>query len=395
MEEYSIIPDHKRVQSNINTKTIRAAVIAHLFYEEQVDYCQKYLRRVPESIDIVILSSREEILDRFQDGRYIKIKKENRGRDISALLVAAKSIVSQYEYICFVHDKKEKNSSDKEYVDAWRRNMWDNMLQSSEYMYNIVDLFETDSQLGMLVPFPPHRGDKSAWLKGEWGNTFEQTRNLAKELALLPYVNYENPPFTYSTVFWAKTAALQKLLTKEWKYTDFPDEPMRDYGEINHAIERILQYVVEDAGYKSQIVLSATFASSLMLQLKEELNRIWDWCGSLFGVKNYDEMDHYSLRLEKVKQFKRKHSEIYLYGAGKAGTDCMKMCSTLDIRPAGVLVTDMKKASIAVKEIQVSSIAEFLATEGSGIIITVYNDIYREEMKKELESRGIYEYMVF
>ena len=395
VEKYSIVPDYRRIQNKINLKTIRVAVLVHLFYEEQVEYIQKYLKEVPDGIDIVILSSKEEILKQFQNDRYIKIKKENRGRDISALLVAAKKIIFQYKYICFVHDKKEKNPDDKEYVDLWKKNMWDNMLQSAAYVYNILDVFENDEGLGMLVPLPPHKGDKGVWLKRGWGNTYEQIRDLAKELGILSYVCYENPPFTYSTVFWVKMLSLRKLFLKEWKYTDFPDEPMRDYGEINHAVERILQYIVEDAGYETRIVLSSTFASGFIEQLKVEMNKIWDWNESTFGISNYNEMDYYRLRLEKVKQFEKSHSNIYLYGAGKAGRDCLKMCSMLDIKPVGVLVTDIADAPADMEGIQVLPIAESSVIKGSGIIITVYNNSYQDEIKRVLEKEGFYDYIVF
>ena len=113
MEIYKIIPDDKKVKTKTTAGIVKAAVLVHLFYEEQVEYSQKYLEKLPDNVDIVIISSKETILDRFQDDRYMKIKKENRGRDISALLIAARSVVFRYKYVCFLHDKKEKNPKDR------------------------------------------------------------------------------------------------------------------------------------------------------------------------------------------------------------------------------------------------------------------------------------------
>lgn len=394
-EEYCIISDHKTVQTKRNVKMVKAAVLAHLFYEEQVDYCRKYLERVPDSIDVVIFSSKQGILNRFRNDRYIKIGKENRGRDISALLVAARKLMFKYKYICFIHDKKEKSPDDREYIELWRKNMWDNMLQSSAFVYNVIDLFEENSKLGMLVPLPPHMGDKGVWLRGGWGNTFQQIRNLADEIGIESNICYEYPPFTYSTVFWARASVLERLFLKDWKYTDFPEEPMRDYGEVNHAVERILQYVVEDAGYETKIVLSSTFASGFIQQLKEEMSRLWSQLETVFGITQYSEIDQYSLRIKKVKQLKKKYTNIYLYGAGKAARDCLKMCFMLDIKPEGILVTDMGNTHEFVEGIQVLPIAKFTPAEGSGIMITVYKKEYQDEMKKELKKRGFHEYMVF
>lgn len=398
METYSIIADNRRLQSGNDIKAVRAAVIVHLFYEEQVEFSRDYLKQVPDSIDIVIISPKEVILEQFSDPRYVTVKKENRGRDISALLVAARPIIFRYKYICFVHDKKEKSLDDEEYVayvDLWRRNMWDNMLQSSVYICNILESFEDDDKLGMLVPLPPHRGDKGAWLKGCWGETFDLVRSLADKIRLATDICREDPPFTYSTVFWTRTSALEKLFSINWTYMDFPDEPMKDCGEINHAVERILQYVVDDAGYETRVVLSSTFASDFILQLKGEMNRIWDWAWTAFGIENFSEMDYYSSRVERVKEFKKKYSDIYLYGAGKAGKDCLRICSVLDIRPAGVLVTDMLDRYDSVDEIPISPITEFTDMRDSGVVICAYKKDYQQEMKNELEKRGFYEYMMF
>lgn len=398
METYNIITDNQRLQTQNDIKTVKAAVIVHLFYEEQVEYSQGYLKQVPDSIDIVIISPKEEILNQFSDKRYITIKKENRGRDISALLVAAKTIIFRYKYICFVHDKKEKRLDDNEYVEyvnLWRKNMWDNMLQSTMYIYNILDLFEDDHKLGMLVPLPPHRGDRGAWLKGCWGDTFELVRGLADKIGIEADICHENPPFTYSTVFWARTSVLKKLFSMDWTYTNFPNEPMKDCGEINHAVERIFQYVVEDAGYETRVVLSSTFASSFILQLKGEMNRMWDWAWTAFGIENYSEMDLYNSRIERVKEFEKKYLHIYLYGAGKAGKDCLRICSVLDIKPAGVLVTDIMGVHNSMGELPILAITEFTSIHNSGIIICAYKNTFREEMKKELEKKGICEYMMF
>lgn len=398
METYSIITDNQRLCFRNDIETVKAAVIVHLFYEEQLEYSQNYLKQVPDSIDIVIISPKEGILKQFSESRYITVKKENRGRDISALLIAAKPIIFRYKYICFIHDKKEKCLDDEEYVayvDLWRKNMWDNMLQSPVYIYNILESFEDDDKLGMLVPLPPHRGDQGAWLKGCWGETFDLVRNLADKIGIVADIGREDPPFTYSTVFWARISALEKLFSINWTYMDFPDEPMKDCGEINHAVERILQYVVEDAGYETRVVLSSTFASDFILQLKGELNRIWDWAWTAFRIENYSEMDYYNSRVERVREFTKKYSDIYLYGAGKAGRDCLKICSVLDIKPAGIFVTDMADVHIDMDEIPVLPLTRFTDIHDSGIIISVYNKEYRDEMKKELEKKGFYEYMLF
>ncbi|MDE5699947.1 MAG: rhamnan synthesis F family protein [Lachnospiraceae bacterium] len=394
-ESYSIIPDDRRVETESDISAVRAAVLVHLFYEEQVEYSKRYLERLPDSIDIIIFSSKENVLGQFQEDRYIRIKKENRGRDISALLVAAAAIVFEYQYICFIHDKKEKCKAHKEYVELWRKNMWDNMLQSPAYVYNVLAAFENDSRIGLMVPVPPHQGDKGVWLKGDWGGTFDLVRNLADEIGLSADIRYDAPPVTYSTVFWARTEMLRKLYSKEWAYTDFPDEPMKDYGEINHAVERILQYVADDAGYETRIILSAAFASGFVLQLKEEMNRIWDGIRSVFGIRDYKDLSEYGQRAEKMKAFSKRHPDLYLYGAGSAGRDCIRMCALLDIVPAGVLVTEMEEDVADMEGIPILPVSDLKVSKETGVVITVYETVYQDEIRERLDKTVFCEYMVY
>ena len=96
-ELYAIVPDDKETVTERNIESVKAAVLVHLYYEEQVDFYYSYLEKIPCFVDVVIISSKESILEYFVSDRFLKVKKENRGRDISALLVAAKDFVFQYE----------------------------------------------------------------------------------------------------------------------------------------------------------------------------------------------------------------------------------------------------------------------------------------------------------
>lgn len=78
------------------------------------------------------------------------------------------------------------------------------------------------------------------------------------------------------TVFWAKTKALKKLLNYPWKYDDFPEEPMAIDGTISHAIERILPYAAEDAGYDTKTVMSDRFCHTLLSFLQHNAKQAFD-----------------------------------------------------------------------------------------------------------------------
>lgn len=393
-ESYAVISDDKKAVTEQNIERVRAAVLVHLYYEEQLDFYRTYLEKIPHFVDVIIISSKSTILECFASDRFQKIKKENRGRDISALLVAAKDVVFQYEYICFIHDKKEKILNQKAYVDLWRRNLWDNMLQSDIYIYNILEMFESDRKIGMFVPLPPHKRDAGRWLYASWGPNYQNTRELADELSITADISEDSPPFTYSTVFWGRTRILEKLYLKDWQYTDFPDEPMRNDGEINHAIERILQYLAEDAGFQVKIALSSSFAGYFISLLHGEMSELWDKMKETFGIRTYQGLVNYDSRMKEFEKFNKQCSGIYLYGAGKVGRECLKICQSLDIRPKGIIVTRIEDA--ADKEIDgipVISVCDVKLEQDTGVIVSV-DSRWQAEIIGELEKRGFYQYII-
>ncbi len=393
MDEYHIIADDKMNVVKRNIERIKVAVLIHLFYEDQIVLYQEYIKKIPAFIDIIIISSKDTILEMF-DNTFIKIKKINRGRDISALLVAAGEVIFEYEYICFVHDKKEKELKLKADTEYWVKNLWDNMLQSEAYVYNILDLLANNDKLGMLAPLPPHGREFGTWLNRTWGPNYEKTKKLADELAIRTEICRECPPITYGTVFWAKTKALRKLFIKDWKYEDFPLEPMKNNGEINHAVERILQYVVMDAGYETKIVLSSSFAAAFINKLHDELNDLWEQMDLVVGIRSYEELEQYHSRIEKIKKFKNGCEDIYLYGIGRIGRRCLRICRILDIIPKGIIVTKPDKEQVVMEDIPVIGISELVSLNGAGIIISAGKG-HREEMENELKKRGITSYIFF
>lgn len=311
VDNYYIISDDKLNAVQKNIEKMKVAVLVHLFYEDQISIYLEYIKKIPAFIDVIIISSKDVILDRF-DNTFMKIKKNNRGRDISALLVAAKNVIFSYDYICFVHDKKEKKPEIKEDTKFWVKNLWANTLQSETYIYNVLDFLISNDGLGMVVPLPPHGREFGIWVNRTWGPNYEKTKELAEELGINSVICRDCPPITYGTAFWAKTNALAKLFAKDWKYEDFPLEPMKNNGEINHAIERILQFVAEDAGYETRIVLSSTFAAAFIEKLRDEFSNLWEELDRVVGIKSYQEIDLYQNRLDKLKAFYDEYDNIYI-----------------------------------------------------------------------------------
>ena len=106
----------------------QCAIFVNLYYTDTVKQCMNYLNRIPNDIHIYVYSSNKDVLIKAKNLRtrpnILYHLKENRGRDISALLISARETLFQYEYICFLHDKKANADYLKDDVDIWIDNLW-------------------------------------------------------------------------------------------------------------------------------------------------------------------------------------------------------------------------------------------------------------------------------
>ena len=250
-----------------------AAVIAYIYYDDTADQYLEYIKCIPDEVAVFLISSNEktlQILTQFalNKGNIQVIKKRNRGRDISALLISSREIFQKYTYVCFIHDKKAKSEEDQRRVDFWIENLWGNTLNSAGYIKNVLQVLEDNMNVGLLIPPEPYFYMQSRTF---WYDEYERTRTLANELGLInTIIEEEYPPITLGTVFWCRTCAMKKLFVRQWEFEDFVEEPMPGKGTISHAVERILAYLAQDAGYDTGTVMSEEYATKLLMALQHE-----------------------------------------------------------------------------------------------------------------------------
>lgn len=390
-----VLPENSLEKSRKVEVLEKAAIAVNLYYEDTVPKYLEYLNNVPEEIDVYIISSNPVVWNMVENfvsrrkGTYL-INKDNRGRDISALLVAFREIALRYEYICFVHDKKEKQQFMKEDIDFWVKNLWDNTLKSAHYICNVLNTFE-NSNIGVLVPPEPIGEYKNDWYKNVWYEDFEITKKLADELGLVCNISNEKSPITLGTAFWCRTVALKKLFEKEWRYEDFPKEPLADDGTISHAIERIFAYVAQDAKFDTGVIMCNSYAESLILNLKSNLTQTYSLLKREFGIHNIHQIKNYDEQRVIADKFFRQYKKIFLYGAGYCGQEFLLTLKSWGYCPDGFVVTDGQKHSNYLADLPVFELKELERKEEIGIFITVNYGI-QSELEKNLIKQGFANY---
>lgn len=376
------------------------AIILCLYYVDTLERYFEYIEKIPANISVYVLSSNSKVFEVVENTCKRKdniffVNKENRGRDISALLVASREIVLRHKYVCFVHDKKEHDLQLKNDVELWVQNLWDNTVKSAEYISNVLNVFSQNKNIGLLVPPEPVGEYINTWyMNNAWGKNYDNTKQLAENLGLVCDISPELSPITIGTTFWCRVDALKKLFEKQWNYDDFDEEPLANDGTLSHAIERIFAYVAQDAGYDTGTIMTTSYAAYQMNFLQHSMESAGKLLNEELGVKNIREMHGFSQRKERILEFCSKNQYVYLYGAGVRGKGCLQLLRTVGYRPSGFVVSDGTRKTSEIDGLAVRELNEIENVQGMGIIVCV-GELLKEEIISELEKRGLYNYIVY
>lgn len=267
------------------------AIFAHLYYEDLFDYCIQKILNVPENFDIYISTDTEEkafvIRTKIERQKRSKVQVsvlKGPGRDLSALLVGFREYLMMYEIICFIHDKKSSQMDYETVGKIFHENLWENTLHSRDYIRGIMKKLEENKYLGVVAPPMIFHNVYFHTAIDAWTICFEKTEELAKRLGVDIRISKEKNPVALGSVFWCKTAALGKLFSHEFRWEDFPEEPMPVDGTISHAIERIFPYIAQEAGYYTAIAMTEETAAVNYNNYRETINLLMREIDQFSGV---------------------------------------------------------------------------------------------------------------
>lgn len=269
----------ERANKAVSDKKI--ALIMHLYFPDLIHDSFQYASMMPENADVYVTTNSEEkkkeIEEVFRMGQFhhceVRII-ENRGRDVSSLLVGVKDIIMNYDIVCFVHDKKTAQIVPGSVGEGFAYKCYKNTLYSRDFVYNVIDTFENNPRLGILSPPMPNHADYFPLLCNEWGPNFQNAKELAEKLGIkVPMAREKEVVAPYGTFFWFRPVALKKLFAHDWQYDEFPPEPNNTDGTILHAIERLYPLAVQAEGYYPGVLMADKMAaieySNLLYYVRE------------------------------------------------------------------------------------------------------------------------------
>lgn len=288
----------------------KIALLMHIYYADQVDYCFQYASNMPAYADVYITTiekNKGTVENRFSKLKCNKLEIrviQNRGRDMSALYIGCADVLknNKYDYICCIHDKKSPQVG-MLFGMSFRDLTFENTLASKAYVENVIGLLDRNPQLGYLG-FPYMIGGPY-WpvLANAWAsdNNFSSTKAILNRCGINVKVSIDKPPIVYANVFWCRPKALKPLSDLQLTYEDFDHEPLGIDGTFSHALERAVTYVAQSQGYYSGVLYTDEYASIYLPALMLEYSRVFYSYGSLLKAANENDIKTNNHVMHKCK----------------------------------------------------------------------------------------------
>lgn len=272
-----IMPEKYRLSEKKSEAKI--AVIAYIGYETSIESCCKYFASFSEDTDFYLAAAdetvKEKILDSITD--IYSIKKyhitviEKIGEHLPSLLISGKDAVlsGQYDYICFMHDKKIKQENRKMQENFVLRS-YRSMFGTKSVVDNIIYTFDDRPEIGMISPMPAYHGDYFPYIIGGKNENYKLLEELAKKFGIV-HTDLNTSAGIPGIAFWFRASAMKKIFEKNWDYTDFSETSEEDTEHENEkimcVIEELFPILVQDSGYFPVYALTDSQARSEVTDL--------------------------------------------------------------------------------------------------------------------------------
>jgi rhamnosyltransferase len=203
----------------------------------------------------------------------VRVVEQNRGRDMSALFITCRDLFldGRYDLVCRLHTKKSPQVWAGR-ANMFKRHMFENLLSSCGFTVNVLDLFKDKPTMGVAVPPLIHIAYPT--MGHVWFINRGRVEALARDLDIRVPLDPDTPVGAFGSMFWFRPKALRKLFAHPWQWTDFDGEPYPHDGSLGHALERLICYVAQDAGYTTQQIVSSHQAAWTYAMLEYKLQKL-------------------------------------------------------------------------------------------------------------------------
>lgn len=274
------------------------AVVIYIPNGMQRQETEIYLKQIPESIHVQIVSSIRQL------------KKD------------VQSLGKIYTYLGIVRLYEIEADKPLTVIKSLNHNLLENMLKSAAYIHHVLELFKNNKRLGVLtVPSPLH-ANYLGEIGSEWGDSYERVLKITEQLQIHINLAPEIPCLTKEYTFWCKTSSVRPLLEN---FTVYEDD----------VLARIYPYVSQSEGYYTGVIMNSGYASLQCTNLAYELRGTLKKYGQGKKITDYD-----SIFETDITSVVAGYDYVMIYGAGSDGIKTSNVLKRCGIRVNGFVISD-------------------------------------------------------
>lgn len=256
------------------------AVFIHAFYAEMMPEFWTQIEKFPMSAHLFLSTATTQdkaAIEAFLAAhgwpaaqRTVRVVAQNRGRDMSSLFITFRDIAlsGRYELALRLHSKRTPQVS-RQVADGFKAHLFDNLTHSPATIRQLLDLFEDEPDLGLVIPPVIHTGFGT--LGHAWFCNRPLVQDLCTRLGLAVPLDADTPVAPYGTMFWFRLSALRRMFDWPWRWEEYNPEPHHIDGGLAHAQERLIAYAVQASGYRVLTVMTPHLAARYYARLEYKM----------------------------------------------------------------------------------------------------------------------------
>ncbi|PBC24102.1 MULTISPECIES: rhamnan synthesis F family protein [unclassified Mesorhizobium] len=278
----SVLPNERIKDDDAPTDYGKVAVCAHIYYIDMLDEMLDLTENIPVPYDFIATTDTSEKQAKIEallakrpgiNKAIVRIVEQNRGRDMSSLFISLRDLLvdDRYDLVCRLHTKKSPQVQSSR-SNLFKRHLLENLLNTRGYVHNVLDLFQDNASIGLVIPPLIHISYPT--MGRVWFSNRPKVEETARLLNIDVKFDDTTPVAAYGTMFWFRPRALRKLFEHRWKWEDFNAEPHHVDGGLAHALERLTAYAAQDVGYITQHIMCAHQAAHNYAMLEFKMQKL-------------------------------------------------------------------------------------------------------------------------
>ena len=161
-------------------------------------------------------------------------------------------IKGQYDFIGILEMRDCEETQPYSNVVSWQYSDWKNIFASNAYVNNVIQTFEENKRMGMLIPPVPNFGTLFASAQDGWFGRYEDVKDFLQTMNIKVSIKKNDEPLSpIGGSFWLNTKALNNRFDVNC-LSDIEDE---------QKMLLILPFLVQNAGYYTGIAYNMDYAS--------------------------------------------------------------------------------------------------------------------------------------